>query len=737
MNSSAHWLQAIVQKAGGWPEPDPPLPGSLSVSEAWQKAAEVTGLAEREIVELVAAHFHLPVADLEAVDGKALKLVPESLARKHLVFPLREDYRRLVVATADPTNVAAEQAVEFASGRGISLEIAAPTALQDTILTQYSPDRAVTRILNGIQPGLVESLDSIRLIEEDVPEAPSLEDSGTEPLVSLTNMILKEAVEQGASDIHLQPMPHGGVIRYRVDGVLHNSGTMPLSVLARVVSRIKIMARLDIADRLRPQDGRAKVAMGDRTVDLRISTVPTRSAEKMVIRILDAEEARTLEQVGFQEPELSRFKHLLTHREGIVVVTGPTGSGKTTTLYAALQHIHDEDINIMTVEDPVEYEFPGLTQIQVETKQGMTFATALRAILRQDPDVVFVGEIRDLETARIAAQASLTGHLVLSTLHTNDAVGTVGRFLDIGLDRPTLAETLRGAVAQRLIRRVCSSCCVPADGELTEVEKDLMAEYGTPPTVRATGCEACGHSGYRGRLPLLEVVTVTPRIRELVFAGATALELHNAIRAEGARSLRESGVARVRSGQTTLQELERVLGDVKGKEKADGKEGGETAAIADDASAGLEVDTAGGTARPGADEGEALAEEAAGPARVLVVDDDGANRTIARALLESEGFPVAEAKDGVEALELLRSGRAYSLVVLDLEMPRKSGQEVLREIRGSMATVGLPVIVLTGSTDPEGEFTLMEEGADDYIRKPFDPRRFTTRVKAALRRAGG
>ena len=298
--------------------------------------------------------------------------------------------------------------------------------------------------------------------------APSLEDAASGPLVNLTNVILKEAVESGASDIHLQPMAHGGVIRYRIDGVLRNSGNMPLSVLTRVVSRIKIMAKLDIADRLRPQDGRAKVGFGDRQVDLRISTVPTRSAEKMVIRILDSEEAKGLEEVGIQEPELSHFRHLLTHREGIVVVTGPTGSGKTTSLYAALQHIHDENINIMTVEDPVEYELPGLTQIQVETKQGVTFAAALRAILRQDPDVVFVGEIRDLETAQIAAQASLTGHLVLSTLHTNDAAGTVGRFVDMGLDRPTLAETLRGALAQRLVRRICPLCSEPVDGDLTE-----------------------------------------------------------------------------------------------------------------------------------------------------------------------------------------------------------------------------------------------------------------------------
>ena len=497
---------------------------------------------------------------------------------------------------------------------------------------------------------------------------------------------------------------------------------MPLSVLTRVVSRIKIMARLDIADRLRPQDGRAKVGFGDRQVDLRISTVPTRNAEKMVIRILDAEEAKTLEEVGFQEPELSHFRHLLTHREGIVVVTGPTGSGKTTTLYAALQHIHKEDINIMTVEDPVEYELPGLTQIQVETKQGVTFASALRAILRQDPDIVFVGEIRDLETAQIAAQASLTGHLVLSTLHTNDAVGTIGRFLDMGLDRPTLAETLRGALAQRLVRRVCPLCSEPVAGELTESEADLAEEYGVKPVVRPVGCGGCGHTGYRGRLPLVEVLTVTPGIKELIFAGASSQEVQKAVRDQGVRSLREAGIARVQAGETTLQELERVLGDVKGK-VAEGKSGAPAASP-----------SASDTPAPG--RVEELEEDSDQPPPILIVDDDGANRTIAKALLQSDDYRVVEAKDGVEAMEILQSGTTVSLVVLDLEMPRMGGREVLKEIRGSMATVGLPVIVLTGTKEPDAELTLMEEGADDYIRKPFDPKRFMIRVKAALRRAG-
>jgi type IV pilus assembly protein PilB len=525
MSESAHWLEGVLEKAGRKPEEGRLHLSSLPLADAWQKAAEAVGIPQSELADLVASFFHLPRADLEEVESKALKFVPESLARDYSILPLREDYRRLVVATADPTNLEAEQAIGFASGRGISLVVASHSELKEAILAQYSPDKDVARILFQVQPDIDESLDDIKLIEDEEDSTPSLEDAASGPLINLTNVILKEAVESGASDIHLQPMAHGGVIRYRIDGVLRNSGNMPLPVLTRVVSRIKIMAKLDIADRLRPQDGRARVGFGEKRVDLRVSTVPTRSAEKMVIRILDSEEAKTLEQVGFQEPEISSFKHLLTHREGIVVVTGPTGSGKTTSLYAALQHVSDENINIMTVEDPVEYELPGLTQIQVETKQGVTFAASLRAILRQDPDVVFVGEIRDLETAQIAAQASLTGHLVLSTLHTNDAVGTIGRFVDMGLDRPTVAETLRGVLAQRLVRRICPLCSEPVEGDLTEAEAFLAKEYGVEPVVRPVGCGGCGQTGYRGRIPLVEVITVTPRIKDLMFSGGSVADL--------------------------------------------------------------------------------------------------------------------------------------------------------------------------------------------------------------------
>ena len=430
-------------------------------------------------------------------------------------------------------------------------------------------------------------------------------------------------------------------------------------------------------------------------------------------------------RAGIVEPELSRLKHLLTYRDGIVVVTGPTGSGKTTTMYAALRHISGEDVNIMTVEDPIEYELSGLTQIQVEPKQGVTFASALRAILRQDPDVIFIGEIRDAETAAVAAQASLTGHLVLATLHTNDAVGAIRRLADLGLDAATISTTLRGAIAQRLVRRLNPQCVeeIEDGAPLTPEEERLVAAYGMRPAVRAATTPACRDAAYRGRVPVIQVLEVNAAIEAMIATNQPAAAIETAAELAGMRTLRAAGLARVVAKQTTLSELERVLGDVD-----DSRTDDSTGGVAE----GAPRSTIGVLASQIAD-----VETVPSQPHVLVVDDDGANRTIARALLQSEHYQVTEAVDGAEGLVRLRSGAIYNLVILDLDMPNVGGREVLKAIRSDVATAGLPVIILTATSDPDAETALLEQGADDYIRKPFDPRRFLGRVKATLRRSGG
>ena len=670
-----HWLADTLVKQGSPEAANLAISEGATPEEMWNAAAQIARITPDEVTKRVAAGAKYPVANLDKPESRAQSLVPESLARRHLVFPIRETDRNLVVATWNPTDLDAEQALGFAAGRSVTFEIASPKAIAQAIESHYAPDSAVNQLLD--RAGLTEGVD-VLVVEEQAPEAVAAHDLDAAPVVKLTGIILTDAVKAGASDIHMEPGRDGGVVRFRVDGVLRVYMRIPMTALNRVISRIKVMGKLDIADRLRPQDGRARVQLAGKVVDLRLSTVPTRDAEKAVIRILDPTNSKKLDDLDVPQQELQRFRKLLLHRDGIVVVTGPTGSGKTTTLYAALREIATGEVNVMTVEDPVEYELPGMTQIQVEPKRGVTFASALRSILRQDPNVIFVGEIRDLETAEIAVQAAYTGHLVLATIHANDAPGAIARFIDLGLDKGKVTGTLRGALAQRLVRKLCASCAQSVDRSLTPAEQKLAERYGVRPVRRAVGCDACAQTGYRGRMTVMEVMV-----------GATPA---------GMRPMREAALERVTAGETTLEEVERVLGD-----------GG------------------GGDVAP-----------AAAPAapHILVVDDDNVNRVMAKAVLEKGGFRVSEAKDGVEALEQLQHLADVQVMVLDLDMPRMGGAEVLERIRHAKATAALPVIVLTGSESSDTEVQIMDRGADDYVRKPIDGPRFVARVKAALRRAG-
>ncbi|MEX2281080.1 MAG: type II/IV secretion system protein [Gemmatimonadota bacterium] len=702
-----HWLVRVVRQAKLQGADALDVKSDLPLTIAWQRVCALCSIDTDTLAAVVASAFRTTTANLSAAEPTATKLLPASIARKHMVFPIRDRERYLVIATANPTDPDAESAVGFASGRMPQLEIAPPEAIERAIEAAYSVDGAVESILRLVGEG------DVRLVSDTEAEKVSLDEIGSPPVVRLTNAIISEAIRQGASDIHLQPTPNIGVVRNRVDGVLRNTMQVPLPVMTRVISRIKILSKLDITEHMRPQDGSMRVAISDRNYDLRVSTVPTRGAEKCVIRILDTQASKTLSEIGLPARELELLRKQLKRRDGIVVVSGPTGSGKTTTLYAALGEIATEDLNAMTVEDPVEYELAGLTQIPIESKRGVTFASALRAILRQDPDVIFVGEIRDAETADVTIQASLTGHLVLTTLHTNDALGAIRRLSDLGVDPAAITQTLRASLAQRLIRRVCPDCAKPIGAQLTTEENRLEQEFGTRPTVRAIGCDRCADTGYRGRLPVVELFVMSPEVERLVLAGAASTDVSVAAIAGGMRTLRDSALERVRAGETTLEEVERVVGE---KAEGDGSEPAKTSIAT----------TAAASAKP---------EEDASPS-VLVVDDDSANRLIARALLDRAGYKVVEAENGEQAWELI-SARPFHLVVLDLDMPRMGGREVLKKMRSTPATSSILVIVLTGTSDPESEMELLEQGADDYMRKPMDPNRFLSRVKAALRRAQG
>jgi general secretion pathway protein E len=526
-----HWLVTLARRAGLPGAEAVLLPRSAPAADVWRSIC-AGGTAESVLASMVASQLKLPLAEAVTPSGDAAQLLPESLALWHRVRALADDGRTLTVATIDPMDGDAEQALAFSCRRMIVFAVATPAWLG--IEAAQTDSEAELEALIASVPPLAG--DVVRIEEDIDPRYVQADEVTAAPIIKLGNLILREGVRQNASDIHLEPDGNRGLVRFRVDGVLRPYMHIPLGALHRVISRYKVVGRLDIADRIRPQDGRVRVRVDGRSYELRLSTVPTQDAEKAVIRIAGSVQEQTLEQLEIPDHELAQLRQLLSYRDGIVIVTGPTGSGKTTTLYAALNDVNDGKVNIMTVEDPVERALAGITQIQVQPRRGVTFAAALRAILRQDPDVILIGEIRDLETAEIAVQAAMTGHLVFTTLHTTSAVGVVERLRDIGLDRTSLAASLRGVVAQRLARRTCSDCS-------------------------GAGCARCDGSGFRGRIPLMEVLCATPAFSKLIGQGALHHDLQRAALEQGMRPIREVAAQRVREGITTAEEILRVLGD--------------------------------------------------------------------------------------------------------------------------------------------------------------------------------
>ncbi|MDE3173290.1 MAG: Flp pilus assembly complex ATPase component TadA [Gemmatimonadota bacterium] len=507
------WPQRVLDAASA------PLPE--------ERSARLAALARR---------FGIDVAELGAVNPAARALVPERWARQFRVVPLDATDHEIVLATADPLDLECERTLEFATGRQVRFALAAPADVLEAVNRAYLDGAAAPAA-----PDLTHEVQMLSVEQEVAPPMAMDEHGGS--VTRLVDELLAGGVAAGASDIHIEPEERGIAVRHRIDGVLRAARILPLGIARPLVSRIKIVSGLDIADRLRPQDGRARVAVNGAAVDLRVSTLPASRGEKVVIRILDRRSAlRSLDAMGFRAEERACIETLLDCREGLILVTGPTGSGKTTTLYAALQRLQQRNLNIVTVEDPIEYRIPGIVQVQVHERAGLTFASALRSIMRQDPDVLLVGEIRDRETAEIAIQASLTGHLVLSTLHTNDAASAVTRLADFGVAPYKIATAVKGVLAQRLVRRLCD-CARP--GRIAAVAE-------------RAACARCRGEGYRGRLAIVEVLVASPEFERRVAAGAPTERLAESARRGGMRSLWESGLAHVRDGATSLDELRRV-----------------------------------------------------------------------------------------------------------------------------------------------------------------------------------
>jgi type IV pilus assembly protein PilB len=696
-------------------------------STLWSGITASGRATDGQILEVVAKRFRIPLADLATCEPRTTTLLPEAVARKYQVVPMSANDRTIRIASADPRDLDLEQMLQFVTGRDVAFQLAAPGAIATRLDELYRPERAIARLLEGLEPAKLEAV-----VQE--PAAPPADRTLDAPVSKLVDAMISDAVREGASDIHAEPTDGGVVVRYRVDGVLHEVMRLPEAAGSALVRRVKVWANLDVTDPLRPHDGRASARVDGQAVDLRVSTIPVaRRGEKVVIRILDKANLRAnIPDLHLPAGETEALVRLLSHREGMVLITGPTGSGKTTTLYAALNQLKTGKVNIVTVEDPVEYDMAGISQIQVSEAQGLTFAKALRSVLRQDPDIVLVGEIRDPETATIAIQAGFSGHFVLSTLHTNDAPSAVVRLRDLGIDAFKLASVLKGIVAQRLVRRLCDVCAVPV--ALDSVAPEVRPPADRPGEVRvrrAVGCRKCNGRGYRGRIAILEIMPIDETVARLIDGGALPDALAAAAAKIGMRTLWESGLERVWDGATSLDELVRVLGDRAGAESA-----------APVVASSAPVPAASASVPPiGAPPVVAAAADPAGPSaaatgsqnRILVADDDPQMRRLIRNVLVREGFEVVEAADGLDALDRLEQ-EAVGLVLLDVDMPRLDGLGVLEELRAQMRTASLPVIILTAHHDDTEEKAL-DLGANDYLTKPVQTRSLVARVRAVLKRA--
>ncbi len=533
-------------------------------------------LSDEEVTAVLSRQYGVPSVNLELfeVDQAAVALVPQETSERYSVLPLSRVGATLTLAMVDPTNVFAIDDIKFMTGLSVEPVVVSETAFNFAVKKYYGTSREMelARVMEDLvaestsMPDYGEDIDQVEV--EDAQEEIDLENlermSEDAPVVKLVNVIMVDALRRGASDIHIEPYEKDFRVRFRMDGVLYNIMAPPMKMRDALTSRMKIMARLDIAEKRLPQDGRIKIRVRldgrSRELDFRVSTLPTIFGEKIVLRLLDKENLRLdMTQLGFEPASLEKFKRNISKPYGMVLVTGPTGSGKTSTLYSALQSLNTPETNIMTAEDPVEFNLHGINQVQMKESIGLNFAAALRSFLRQDPNIILVGEIRDFETAEIGVKAALTGHLVLSTLHTNDAPSTISRLMNMGIEPFLVATSVNLIQAQRLVRRICKECKAQVhtpDEAMIDVGF-VASEVKEIRTFKGAGCSTCNGTGYKGRVGLYEVMEISEELRELILVGASGLELRRKAIEEGMLTLRQSGLEKIRQGMTTVEEVVR------------------------------------------------------------------------------------------------------------------------------------------------------------------------------------
>jgi len=531
-----------------------------------QQLSKLGYIEESELTQLLAQQYGVPAVNLLEfeLDPEIVHTIPRDMAERYKVIPIQKTENSLIVAMADPSNIMAIDDLRFRTGTNVEAVVATEEAIQTAIEKYYGTEEAMAasemeEILGELEDESLELIES----DEDI-DISQLEEMAEEaPVVKLVNLILTDAINKGASDIHLEALEKSFRVRYRIDGVLHKVMDPPKKLQSALISRIKIMSSLDIAERRLPQDGRIKLRTSKgKEIDFRVSSMPTIYGEKVVLRLLDKEQLQLdMTKLGFEENQLKEFREGIHRPWGMILVTGPTGSGKTTTLYSALMELNSTDVNISTAEDPVEYTLKGINQVQMHDAIGLNFATSLRAFLRQDPDIIMVGEIRDYETAEIAVKAALTGHVVLSTLHTNDAPSSINRLVNMGVEPFLITASVLVIQAQRLVRRICPHC-----KEEIKVSPEVLKQIQVPDEFinediqifKGQGCAKCNHTGYKGRIALFEVMPMSDEIKELVLTGASAAELKREAIRLGMKTMRQAGITKLLQGVTTIEEIVRV-----------------------------------------------------------------------------------------------------------------------------------------------------------------------------------
>lgn len=641
--------------------------GMVREEDSYAKLAEAGGFELADLEHTVSSEL-------------AVRLVPERIARRYFVVPLQVDNRTLTYATSQPFNPEAEPDVAFACGRRIRIVTATRSSVLDALNRCYPKLRELDALATRLRPeqAVVENVD-----QGDGQKSDAV-------VMDLCNQLIGRAVEVGASDVHIECRSAGTNVRYRICGVLEPVLTLPANVSQPIRNRFKNMARVGVAVRNKPVDGAFRLKVSGRPIDVRLSSLSTADGEQLVMRVIDSHGAiQSLDRLGYDDNTLARLERVLARPDGLVLVTGPTGSGKTTTLYAALGHLCTGRTNIVSVEDPVERTVPGVTQIPVNMRVGDTFPAVLRSLLRQNPNVIMVGEVRDAEVAQIVGEAAHTGRFVLASMQTVDTATAVTRLTNLGLEPFKLVECLSAVLAQRLLRSLCPHCKKSSNASQTP-QPDAEPHVVVGPASAGPGCVHCKHTSYAGRVPIVELLTSSVELRDAIMRGATAHDIRVVMRAAGTPPMRDHALRLVAAGVTSIEEVNRVLAeDVEG----------------------TPVTT---RTRP----------------RVLIADDEPITRMLVKLLLERENFDVVEAANGKIAVEMASRNRP-DLMIVDLNMPEMDGYETIGFLRRDITMTTLPIMVLTSEEGPGVERRVLELGADDYIIKPFDPAVLLSRVNAS------